>query len=338
MSIVQAINHIKKGQSLTASEMEIVFGDLFSDPIDVNEAKSLLVELHRKGESEEEILGAARFLLAKAIPLSTQTTDLIDCCGTGGDQKNSFNISTAVAFVLAGAGCNVAKHGNRAMSSSCGSADILKALNVNVDASPETVVRCIEKISIGFLFAPLYQPLLKKMAPIRQTIPHRTIFNILGPLINPLKVKKQLIGVFDVDAVEKLANVLKKLGTDSAVIVSSHDGFDEFSLTGINHVAQLKEGHVHCFDFDPRESGYPFCSVNNLRGGTSNENAERLKKTLKGHSEPLDHMVHINAAWALVVAGKAEKLLDGLLLAQDSISSGRAYEKLEALIEESHKE
>lgn len=336
MSISQAIAQIKAGQSLTASAMASVFGDLFSDHVDTAEAKSFLIELHKKGESEDEILGAARFLMENAMPLSCQIIDLVDCCGTGGDQKNSFNISTAVAFVLAGAGCFVAKHGNRAMSSACGSADILKALQVNIDASPETVIRCIEKIGIGFLFAPLYQPLLKKMAPIRQAIPHRTLFNILGPLINPLRVKKQLVGVFDGKIVETLAGVLKKLGKDSAVVVSSHDGFDEFSLTGINHVAQLKNGHVHRFDFDPRDSGYAFCSVADLRGGSVSENAQRLKKTLKGHSEPLDHMVHINAAWALVAAGKGETFMDGLLLAQDSISSGRAYEKLEALIEESH--
>lgn len=337
MLISQAITKIKNSQSLTAPEMEGVFQELFSDHAHEDDIKSFLIALHKKGESEDEILGAARFLIENAVSLSTETTDLVDCCGTGGDQKNSFNISTAVAFVLAGAGCPVAKHGNRAMSSICGSADILKELNVNIDASPQTVIRCLEKTGIGFLFAPLYQPLLKKMAPIRQEIPHRTVFNLLGPLINPLRVKKQLVGVFDVKTVKTMASVLKKLGVNSAVVVSSQDGFDEFSLTGMNHVAWLKEGQIESFDFDPRDSGYPFCLASDLRGGSAKENAQRLQKTLKGHSEPLDHMVHINAAWALVAAGKANHFMDGLLLAQDAISSGRAYEKLEALIEESQK-
>lgn len=337
MLISQAIIKITSGQSLTLPEMAGVFRELFSDQARGDEIKSFLIELHKKGESEDEILGAARFLIENAISLSTETADLVDCCGTGGDQKNSFNISTAVAFVLAGAGCHVAKHGNRAMSSTCGSADILKELNVNIDASPQTVIRCLEKTGIGFLFAPLYQPLLKKMAPIRQEIPHRTVFNLLGPLINPFRVKKQLVGVFDVKTVKTLANVLKKLGVNSAIVVSSRDGFDEFSLTGMNHVAWLKEGQIESFDFDPRDSGYAFCLASDLRGGSAKENAQRLKKTLKGHSEPLDHMVHINAAWALVVAGKVSCFMDGLLLAQDAISSGRAYEKLEALIEESQK-
>lgn len=337
MLISQAITKIKSNQTLTTPEMTGVFRELFSDNADRNEIKSFLIELHRKGESEDEILGAAQFLIENAVSLSTKTRDLVDCCGTGGDQKNSFNISTAVAFILAGAGCHVAKHGNRAMSSTCGSADILKELGVNIDASPESVIRCLEKTGIGFLFAPLYQPLLKKMAPIRQEIPHRTVFNLLGPLINPLRVKKQLVGVFDVKSVKAVASVLKKLGVDSAVVVSSQDGFDEFSLTGMNHVAWLKEGQIESFDFDPRDSGYAFCVASDLRGGSAKENAQRLKKTLKGHSEPLDHMVHINAAWALVAAGKANHFMDGLLLAQEAISSGRAYEKLEALIEESHK-
>ena len=242
-----------------------------------------------------EITGAVTYLRNHGEKANCQSTDIIDCCGTGGDQKNTFNISTAVSFVLAGGGCKVAKHGNRALSSRSGAADVLSALGVRIDAPKETMAHCIDSIGIGFLFAPEYYPLMKQVGPVRKKLGHRSIFNILGPLLNPAGAKRQLIGVFGGWLTETMCSVLKQLGTESAVVVHAKDGYDEFSLTGLNQVSRLSQGSIENFDFDPRESGYDFCRPEDLLGGSAEENAERLRKCLKGHSMPLDHMVHINA-------------------------------------------
>lgn len=336
MSITTISKKLRQKNNLSSDEMESVFSEIFSTKCSENDVRDFLVLLFQKGETFEEILGAARFLLKNGRSLTCQSRDIIDCCGTGGDQKNTFNFSTAVAFVLAGAGCVVAKHGNRAVSSKSGSADILKELGVNVEASDEVVKKCIDEVGIGFLYAPNFYPLLKQVAAVRKSISHRTIFNLLGPLLNPARAKKQLVGVYDKKYVPILAEVLKELGSESAIVVSSEDGMDEFSLTSHNNVSRLQNGKIQNLNFDPRESGYAFCTEKDLRGGTEQENAIRLKTCLKGHSQPLDHVVHINAAWGLMAAGRAQSFMDGLLLAQQAISSGRAFRKLEDLIEASH--
>lgn len=333
MTIQEAIHKINQKKNLTTSEMEFVFSTIFSDCCDENLVRTFLISLFAKGESKDEILGAVQFLRKNGKRVECHSPDLMDCCGTGGDQKNTFNISTAVSFVLAGAGCHVAKHGNRAISSQCGSADVLQAIGVNIEANAETMARCVDEIGIGFFFAPDYYPFLKKVGSIRRTIPHRTIFNLLGPLLNPAQAKRQLIGVYDSHFVPLVSAVLKELGSESAIVVSSDDGMDEFSLTANAHVSELKEGKIRNFSFDPRESGYSHCKPSDLLGGTAQQNAHRMRESLKGHSQPLDHVVHINAAWGLMAAGKANHFMEALLMAQDSISSGRAYEKLEALVE-----
>ncbi len=333
MKTTEAIKLLSNKQSLKTSEIQLVFDDIFMGKVVDDDVRRFLVLLHEKGESFEEILGAVKYLRAKGKSLSCSCPNLIDCCGTGGDQKNTFNISTAVSFVLAGAGCTVAKHGNRAMSSQSGSADILTELGVGIQSDTSVDKKCLEELGIGFLFAPDYYPLMKKVASIRKSIPHRTIFNILGPLLNPAGAKKQLIGVFDTTFAPVMARVLQETGSESAVVVTAKDGTDEFSLVCDNDVVQLAGNEIKEFSFDPRESGYPYCTVEDLKGGTAKENADRLKKCLKGHSMPLDHVVHINSAWGLIAAGKADSLLEGLLMAQESISSGRAYQKLEGLIE-----
>lgn len=325
------------GESLSAEETEFAFAQIFEEQTPAEVVKNFLVFLYNKGESIEELLGAVTFLRKQGVVLQSRHADLIDCCGTGGDQKNTFNISTAVAFVLAGGGCYVAKHGNRAISSQSGSADVLKELGVNIDASFEQTRRCLDEIGIGFLFAPQYYPLLKKMTSIRQSLGHRSIFNIVGPLLNPARAKKQLIGVFDKNLVEMVAVVLQKLGCESAVVVHNDDGLDEISLSSLNTLAILKNNKIQMQRFDARESGYSACTLEDLKGGSAPENAARLKLTLKGHSEPLDHVVHINAAWGFIAAGKALSFMDGMLMAQQSISSGAAYQKLESLIEMSHR-
>jgi anthranilate phosphoribosyltransferase len=332
MDINKSIEHINEGNDLTADEITSVFAEIFTEKCSEQEIADFLVALYKKGESKDEILGAVRYLRSQGTRASCQSTDMIDCCGTGGDQKNTFNISTTVAFVLAGGGCHVAKHGNRAVSSNSGSADILSALGINILASKEVMADCIDEIGIGFLFAPQFYPLMKVVGPIRKKLGHRSIFNILGPLLNPAGAKKQLIGVFDGKLTRLFTEVLQELGSEKAVIVHSEDGLDEFSLTSNNQVSQLKEGAIQDFIFDPTESGYPYCELSDLSGDTPEKNAERLRQCLKGHSLPLDHTVHINAAWGFVAAGKADSFMDGLLLAQESISSGRAYQKLEELI------
>lgn len=333
MNLSRAISRLKNKENLAPHDIEEVFDEIFTSKASDKDIRAFLVALYEKGESYGEILGAVRYLRSVGESIRCHTQDLVDCCGTGGDKKNTFNISTATAFVLAGAGCHVAKHGNVAISSRSGSADILRALGVNIQAPQEVMRACIDEIGIGFLFAPNYYPLLKRVGPVRKSIPHRTIFNLLGPLLNPAHANRQLIGVFDGKYTHTIAKVLKELGSKSVVVVHAQNGMDEFSLTSNNTVSQLKDGSITDFVFDPRQSGYAYCRDEDLLGGTAEENAARLKKCLKGHSEPLDHTVHINAAWGLIAAGRAEGFMDALIQAQESISSGGAYEKLQALIE-----
>lgn len=333
MRLVDAITVLKAGQDLSAPQTEAVFEGFLTYPFDTGELLSFLTLLYHKGESAGEILGAVRALRKSGRSVKCGSTDLVDCCGTGGDQKGTFNISTAAAFVLAGAGCHVAKHGNRAMSSQSGSADVLVALGVRIDTPEDVVVRCIDEIGIGFLFAPNYYPLLATVAPVRRSLPHRTIFNILGPLLNPAGAKRQLIGVFDDRIAQILPVVLQGLGAERVVVVHAEDGTDEVSLSCNTNVHILNDNRITHETFNPRATGYAYCPSEDLKGGTAAENAARLKRTLAGDSHALDHVVHLNAAWGLVAAGKVSGIMDGLLMAQDAISSGRAYAKLEALIE-----
>lgn len=316
---------------MTSEEIKTVFAEIFTASGRDEEIKTFLKLLSEKGAGVEELLGATLYLREHGETLSCRSKQLVDTCGTGGDKKNTFNFSTAVAFVLAGCGCRVAKHGNRAVSSQSGSADVLSELNININADKKLIMRCIDEVGIGFLFAPNFYPLMKKLSPIRRSLPHGTIFNLLGPLLNPARASNQLIGVTDNKFAPKMAEVLKKLGTEQAVFVHAHDGMDEVSLTGLNNITTLIAGEIRQFVFDPRESGYAYCQEVELKGGRPSENAARLRRCLKGHSQPLDHVVHINAAWGLVAAGKASSFMEGLILAQQSISSGAAYRKLEEL-------
>lgn len=336
MSFLECLAQLGASEDLTAEQTESCFAEIFTDQVPDDQIKDFLVALYKKGETHQEVLGAVRYLRSHGEDAHCKSKDLIDCCGTGGDQKGTFNVSTAVSFVLAGAGLKVAKHGNRAASSKSGAADILEALGINILASSKVMARCIDEVGIGFLFAPNYYPLMKKVGPIRKELGHRSIFNILGPLLNPAGAKVQLIGVFESRLTRLMAEVLKSLGSESAVIVHGQDGMDEFTLTTNNTVSRLQQGEIQDFEFDPRQSGYAYCRSEDLMGTTPQENAERLKICLKGHSEPVDHVVHINAAWGLMAAGQAEHFMDALLMAQDSVSSGRAYQKLEQLIEATH--
>jgi anthranilate phosphoribosyltransferase len=334
MPLQSVIRKFRTNISLSAPEMESACAAFFDTGVADAERRDFLIALHDKGETADELVGAVRFLRGTCVPVAAAGNDVIDCCGTGGDQKGTMNISTAVAFVLAGGGVKVAKHGNRAVSSRSGSADVLTALGVATDLSPEAAEHSLKEVGIAFLSAPSYYPALKTVSAVRKSIPHRTIFNLLGPLLNPMRAKRQLLGVFDPKFVSPMAAALCALGSCAAIVMSSNDGLDEFSLSDQAFAIRLESGRTEEFVFDPwAASGYPRCSLDDLRGGTPEENAARLKKSLKGHSEPIDHVIHINSAWGFVVAGKASSFMDGLLLAQDSISSGRAYGKLEELAE-----
>ncbi|MCD4812173.1 anthranilate phosphoribosyltransferase [bacterium] len=302
--------------------------------------------LRMKGESVEEITGCAQAMrsLATTIQVTGEPVALesdgsnraeeiiVDTCGTGGDGAQTFNISTAVAFVAAAGGLTVAKHGNRAVSSKCGSADVLEALGVNLKLTPAQVQACIQEIRIGFLFAPLYHMAMKHAAGPRKEIGIRTIFNILGPLANPAGATVQVLGVFDPGLTSVMAAVLKELGIQQAMVVHGHGTLDEFSLTGPTTVSELKKGEVKTYQVLPSDFGMPQSDAKELRGGTVEENSAIILDIFKGKTGPKTNAVVINAAAVFVVAGKVSDLKKGAELAHDVIQSGKALEKLEALI------
>jgi anthranilate phosphoribosyltransferase len=259
----------------------------------------------------------------------------VDTCGTGGDGKGTFNISTTVAFVAAGAGLAVAKHGNRSVSSKCGSADLLQALGVNLELTPEQVAQCIDEVGIGFLFAPKLHPAMKHALGPRQEIGLRTLFNILGPLSNPAQVKRQLLGVYHSDLTELMSEVLHALGAEHAFVVHGADGLDELSVTGPNKVSRLSNSHIETFYLDPKELGLPRARLSELAGGTIEDNVTITKALLKGEKGPKRNIVLLNTSAVLIAGGKAASFSEGLVLAAEAIDSGRAERKLQQLIESS---
>jgi anthranilate phosphoribosyltransferase len=291
--------------------------------------------LRTKGETVDEITGSAKVMreVANAV-VSVHVDNLIDTCGTGGDESNTFNISTTVAFVAAAAGIPVAKHGNRSVSSQSGSADVLKALGVNINLTAEQVAQCIEEIGIGFMFAPNFHPSMKHAIGPRREMGIRTIFNILGPLTNPANAKRQVVGVFDPALTEPLAKVLKELGVKHAYVVHGAGGLDEFSTIGLNRVSHLNHGEIRTYDLDPTEFGLHTATLDQLQGGDAEENAEITREILVAQGV-LAHRetVILNSAAALVVGGVCDNLKDGVEKAASIIESGDALEKLDALVE-----
>jgi anthranilate phosphoribosyltransferase len=305
---------------------------------DATEAQigAYLMALRMKGETRSEITGSARAMRANATKIPTQIAPdkLLDTCGTGGDNSGTFNISTTVAFVAAGAGVPVAKHGNRAATSKCGSADVLAELGVNLDLTPEQVGQCIDQIGIGFLFAPKLHPAMKHAIGPRREIGVRTIFNILGPLTNPAGAKRQLMGVFAADLAPFLAQVFQDLGSETAIIVNGYGGLDELTTTGPNAVSHYQNGSVDTYTLDPQDYGFDGAHISDLIGGDAPTNAAILRGVLTGEvdSAKLD-VVLLNAGAALLAAGVVGNLNEGIELARESIGSGKALEKLDALID-----
>ncbi len=322
------------------SKAKLKFDDIFENRLSEDSVREYLIELYERGETSEEIASAASAMREHMIPLNLPakfSEELIDNCGTGGDKSNSFNISTTVSILLAACGCKVAKHGNRSITSKSGSADMLEALGVNLTLPLADLVTMLEKTGFAFMFAINHHPAMKHIMPIRKSISHRTIFNILGPLSNPASVKKQLIGVFDKSFVPTIADALTKLNTKRAMVVSSEDGMDEISICDITHAAFVERGSVKEFIIDPREYGFDLGTKEEITGGDANQNAQITRGILSGEITGAKRdVVILNAACALLVEGKVYSTEEGIEMAKDAINSGDALKKLEEIIEVSN--
>jgi len=331
--IRKMIAKVTEGENLTEEETRKVISEIMEGKATSAQIASFLTALRMKGETVEEITGCAKEMLNRASSFDLSEDVLVDTCGTGGDGSNTFNISTAVAFVVAGVGLVVAKHGNRALSSRCGSADVLEVLGVKLDISLEKLKECLKRIGIGFLFAPLYHRAMKYALGPRQEIGIRTIFNILGPLTNPLRANVRLLGVYHPSLTEPLARVLKNLGVKGAFVVHGEDGLDEISLSARTRITQLKEGRIKTYYIKPEDLGMRRVSQEAIRGGDGKENARILRSILEGEEKGAKReIVLLNSAACLVAADMAKDLKEGIEMARESIDSGRAKEKLEMLI------
>jgi len=319
-------------KNLKEEEAKKVMEEIMEGKTTPAQIASFLTALRMKGETVAEITGFAKAMLEKVDTFSLEKNTLADTCGTGGDNLNTFNISTAVAFVAAGAGLMIAKHGNRALSSRCGSADVLETLGVKLTISKEKVKQCLEKVGIGFLFAPSFHPAMKYALSPRQEMGMRTVFNILGPLTNPLGANVRLLGVYQPSLTEPLARVLKNLKVKGAFVVWGEDGLDEISITTRTRITELKQGKIKTYYIQPEDFGIKRASLEELRGGTREGNAFILEDILQGKKGPKRQIVLINAAACLAAAGLVEDLKEGIKIAEDSIDSRKAKEKLEQLI------
>ncbi|MDQ7025411.1 MAG: anthranilate phosphoribosyltransferase [Anaerolineae bacterium] len=336
MTIQKAIGVLGRFGHLQAEEAESVMEQIMSGDTTESQIGAYLMGLRMKGETPEEITGSARAMRSKAthVPINIEG-DLLDTCGTGGDSSGTFNISTTTAFVCAGAGMPVAKHGNRAATSKAGSADVLAALGLNLELTPEQVGKCVEDIGIGFLFAVKLHPAMKYAIGPRRQMRIRTIFNILGPLTNPARASRQLMGVFAADLTDLLARVLKNLGSKSAMVVNGYGGLDELTVTGPNRISHLREdGTIQTYELDPFKLGFEGATIQQLQGGEPEENALILRGVLEQKMNgPKRDIVLLNAGAALWAAGKVDNIEKGISLATESIDSGAAIQKLDALIE-----
>jgi len=319
------------GASLTREEAARGFDRMMSGEATPSQMGGLLMALRVRGETVEEITGAVTVMREKMLRVAAPP-DAIDVVGTGGDASGSYNISTCAAFIVAGAGVPVAKHGNRALSSRSGAADVLAALGVKIELAPDAVGRCISEAGIGFMFAPAHHPAMKNVGPTRVELGTRTIFNLLGPLSNPAGVKRQMVGVFSRQWIEPLANVLKNLGSKSAWVVHGSDGLDEVTSAGPTYVAALENGAVRTFEITPEDVGVARAMPDMLRGGDADQNARALLDVLRGKKGAFRDVALMNAAAGLIVADRAEDLKQGFALAAKSIDSGEAEGRLDRLI------
>ena len=330
--IKEAIEKVARKIDLTEKETRLCFDEIMSGAATSAQIGAFLTALRMKGETIDEITGAAKTMREKALHIDAGKA-VLDTCGTGGSYINTFNISTVTAFVVAGCGIKVAKHGNRGASSACGSADVLEALGVKIDITPDMVQRCILEIGIGFMYAPSFHTAMKYVAASRKEIGVRTIFNLLGPLSNPADAKYQVAGVYAAGLTVSLARVMKNLGVKEAFVVHGADGLDEITITGRTKVAQLKNGRVRSYYLTPDDFGITRARLDDIEGGSAKDNADTVLSILKGERGPKRDIVLMNAAAGLVCAGKAKNLKAGVKLAGEAIDSGKALDKLLQLIE-----
>ncbi len=334
--IVEVIRKVVEQENLTSEEAAAVMEEIMSGKANEAQIASFITALRMKEETVDEISSFAKVMRAHAVRISPKVADLVDTCGTGGDVSHTFNISTVTAFVASGAGVHIAKHGNRSVSSRCGSADVMEALGVKIDLPPEAVEACLNEVGIGFLFAPLLHPAMKYATPVRRSIGIRTVFNILGPLTNPAFASAQILGVYDPSLAPMLAEVLGNLGVKRALVVHG-DGLDELTNTGESCISELADGKVINYRITPEQFDLPRVKVDDLRGGTVEQNAQIMRNILSDERGPRRDIVLLNAAAALVAADRAKDIGDGLKLAAESIDSGAALKKLEKLIEFTNK-
>jgi anthranilate phosphoribosyltransferase len=330
------IAKVATGASMTRDEAASAFDRMMSGEATPSQMGGLLMALRVRGETVDEITGAVTTMRAKMLGVKAPP-DAIDVVGTGGDASGSFNISTCASFIVAGAGVPVAKHGNRALSSRSGAADVLQAIGVNIDLDPAQVGRCIADAGIGFMFAPAHHPAMKNVGPTRVELGTRTIFNLLGPLSNPAGVKRQMVGTFSKHWIEPMVQVLNNLGAESIWVVHGSDGLDEITTAGPTSVAELKNGKIRTFEITPEDVGLERARPEALRGGDAAKNAGGLLDVLRGKRGPFRDIALMNAAAALIVAGKAGELKEGVALAAKSIDSGEAEGRLDRLIAVSNK-
>src|SRR5579864_5394299 len=343
--ILDALHRLANhSESLARAEARDVMAEVLTGKCTDAQIAGLLVGLRMKGETVEEIVGFAEAIRSAATPLPIQqnsTVDvsdterdaLVDTCGTGGDASSTFNISTATAFVAAGAEVRVAKHGNRSVTSKCGSADVMEALGVNINLTPARVAACLHEVGIAFLFAPALHSAMKFVQPARRELRLRTVFNLLGPLTNPAHASAQVVGVYSDDLVEKLAEALSMLGVRRALVVHGADGLDEISISGPTRVAEVRDAQVHTYEVTPEECGLKRAPIESISGGDAGENAKIIREVLAGKEFPCRDIVLLNAAATLVAAGRANHLSEAMPLAAKSIDSGAAAAKLQRLVE-----
>jgi anthranilate phosphoribosyltransferase len=329
------IGKVATGATLSREEAASAFDAMMSGEATPSQMGGLLMALRVRGETVDEITGAVSAMRGKMLRVEAPA-DAVDVVGTGGDGSGSVNVSTCAAFIVAGAGVPVAKHGNRALSSRSGAADVLASLGVKIDLAPDQVGRCVTEAGIGFMFAPAHHPAMKNVGPTRVELATRTIFNLLGPLSNPAGVKRQMVGVFSRHWVQPLAQVLKNLGSESVWVVHGSDGLDEITLTGPSFVASLDNGKITTFEVAPEDSGLKCCSADALRGGDADANAVALSNVLNGKPSPYRDVALLNAAAALIVAGRAGDLKEGVAIGAKSLDSGAAAARLKHLNADTH--
>lgn len=330
------LQKLAQGNSLSSSEASQAFDIILNGGASSGQIGGFLMALQQRGETIEEITAGAQVMRKNALHVKAPT-DAVDTCGTGGDGSGTYNISTAVALVAAACGAHVAKHGNRALSSKSGSSEVLEALGVRLDLSPDALETCIQEVGIGFLFAPNHHAAMRHVGPTRQELGFRTIFNLLGPLSNPAGARRQLLGVYDKRWVEPLAHVLKKLGSERAWVVHGSDGLDELTTTGKSTVAELRKDEVRVFEITPEEAGLSRAAPQDLIGGTPAENAEALTALLDGEKNAYRDIVLLNAAAALCITNKAPNLTDGVEMAALAIDDGGAKKTLAELVKTSQR-